>query len=464
MVTYTTKFLTRELLTREEIIKNVTKWNKGSQYEKIEGVVWDEESDQLKWESDNISLEFQEVESNEIISSRLIKEDEHGVWTTDFVLNVEQRYMSVSVELVTTELTTDYSPSFYPPYFVKLIVYGGYAGNDGDLPVSQKAHNIVECEKIVDDIITRKTKLMLPIVYIARFTDTQSIINVDDLAFRLQGVAHVIYEPEGYDKRIFSEIDDKDYFGKVFIMYPNKNKKNSVLSYSDTDSSREWVENRIINDVYSYVNQRIRKSIDTWDGVINEKLHLRNVELLETKKSVEEENDQLYEEFGDQLTKMEETNAKLNSEIQRLTAEVQGLRLKMVDKGQTPILLSGEEKEFYSGEIKEIVLEILDEYLKNCYEGSRREHVIRDLLENNEFMHLPEKRREILKKALKGYRTLNGSLKSDLEALGIEITSDGKHYKWSYFGDSRYVATVSKTSSDGRAGMNMAATMEKLML
>ena len=58
---------------------------------------------------------------------------------------------------------------------------------------------------------------------------------------------------------------------------------------------------------------------------------------------------------------------------------------------------------------------------------------------------------------------MNGSLKSELESLGIEITSDGKHYKWSYFGDNRYVATVSKTSSDVRAGMNMASTIEKLM-
>ncbi|MFV0364674.1 MAG: hypothetical protein ACK5LL_16515 [Suipraeoptans sp.] len=464
MIMYTTKFPTSDLLSREEFIKTVIKWNQGSQYDKIEGVEWDGQSNDLKWSSEKISLEFQEVETDGIISSRLRKEDEHGVWTTDFVLNVERKYLSVSVELVTTEFTTDFSPSFYPPYFVKLIVYGGYAGSDADLLVSQKAYNIIDCETLTENVIQRKTKMMLPIVYISRLVDKESNLNVDDLAFRLQGVAHVIYEPENYEKNVKVDIaENKDYFGKVFIFYPSKNKKNGMLSYFDTDQSKEWVENRISNDVYSYINQRIRKNIDTWDGVLNEQLHFQNIELLKTKESVEEENDQLYEEFGNQLTKMEATNSKLNGEIQRLTAEVQGLRLKMADKGQVPMLLSGEEKEFYSGEIKEIVLEILDDYLKTCYEGSRREHVISDLIENNEFMHLPEKRKETLKKALKGYRTLNGSLKSDLEALGFEITSDGKHYKWSYFGDNRYVATVSKTSSDGRAGMNMAATMEKLM-
>ena len=161
---------------------------------------------------------------------------------------------------------------------------------------------------------------------------------------------------------------------------------------------------------------------------------------------------------------MEDTNAKLNNEIQRLTAEVQGLRMKFSDRSQVPVIVAGEEKDLYEGEIKEIILEILEEYKKNCHEESRRQHVIDDILQYNEYKHLPEKKRGILKKALKGYRSLNGSLKNELEALGIEITSDGKHYKWSYFGDSRYVVTAAKTSSDARSGMNLSAIMEKLML
>jgi hypothetical protein len=286
---------------------------------------------------------------------------------------------------------------------------------------------------------------------------------VDDLAFRLQGVAHVIYEPADYDRALELNLEEENtYEGKIVIFYPSTKKKVGLLNY--TGKSKDLVESRIINDVYSYMNQRVRRSIDTWDGIWNEQLHLKNVELLKSKEMVEEENNNLYEEFGNQLKKMEDTNARLNNEIQKLTAEVQGLRMKFSDKAQVPVIVAGEEKDFYEGEIKEIILEILEEYKKNCRDGSRRQHVIEDILQCNEYLHLPEKRREILKKVLKGYRTLNGSLKSELEALGIQITSDGKHYKWSYFGDNRYVVTVSKTSSDGRAGMNMSATMEKLML
>ena len=105
----------------------------------------------------------------------------------------------------------------------------------------------------------------------------------------------------------------------------------------------------------------------------------------------------------------------------------------------------------------------MSEYQKNCKEDSRRWHIISDLLESNEFKGLPEKRKEQLKNALKGYKNLNGSLKGLLETLGFEISDDGKHYKWTYYGDHRYVATAAKTCSDGRAGMNLSSIIEKLM-
>lgn len=461
MITYTTKFPINDSLTKEEFIKTVLKWNQGSSHDKIEGVEWDGESHDLRWEQNKISLEFQEVATDQILASRLKKEDEYGIWTTDFVLNTEKKYLSVSVGLVTTEFTTDFAPTYYPPYFVKLIVYSGYSGEDFSLHVSQKAHMASDCEELLQKVCGKEIRMSLPIVYITK--QKSSEINVDDLAFRLQGVAHVIYEPDEYEGKLSSNIDiGSAYDNKAVIFYPSLQKQIDVIDFAE--KTKEFLENKIINTVYSYMIQRVRRDTDTWDGVLNEQLHLRNVELLKSKESVEEENDLLYEEFGDQLQKMEETNAKLNNEIQRLTAEVQGLRMKFSDKSQIPVIMAGEEKDLYEGEIREIVLEILEEYKKSCHDGSRRQHVIDDLLQSNEYKHLPEKKREILKKALKGYRSLNGSLKSELEELGIVITSDGKHYKWSYFGDNRYVVTAAKTSSDGRSGMNLSAIMDKLML
>lgn len=49
-------------------------------------------------------------------------------------------------------------------------------------------------------------------------------------------------------------------------------------------------------------------------------------------------------------------------------------------------------------------------------------------------------------------------------SLGFQITDDGKHYKITYKGDSRYMVTVGETPSDNRSGSNNAGMINKIML
>ena len=116
------------------------------------------------------------------------------------------------------------------------------------------------------------------------------------------------------------------------------------------------------------------------------------------------------------------------------------------------------------GEIREIVLDILAESLKTKKSNTRREHIIVDLLDENEYIGMVESRRNQIKKILKGYSTMSTSMKSELQEFGFIISSDGKHHKLTYYGDSRYVATMAKASSDSRAGNNLASEIDKIML
>lgn len=466
MVTYTTKFPINELFDKEEFVKTVIKWNQGSKYDRIQKLQWDNKTYECEWVQDNISLSIQEIETESIVASRLKKEDEHGMWLTDFVLNVLQGTIAISVSLETTEFTTDFFPTYYPPFFVKMVMFGEYAGSDHGISVQNKEHLVPECLDFFENVVTKKIVSRLPVVYVAKTMDGNDPLDVNKLAFRLQGVAHVLCEPEegiGFAD-LSDELDNVELkAGKVFIFYPSHNKKSRILNLTGTSRDSDFLEDRIVNDVYNYMNSRMRKAIDTWDGVSTEKLYIINRKLLNDHSAIEEENKSLYDIFGEQLEKMEESNVRLSKEVQRLTVELQGLRMRYSDKDQAPVLYLGEERDLYAGEIREIVLEIMSEYQKTCKEDSRRWHVISDLMENNEFKGLPEKRREQLKNALRGYKTLNGSLKSLLETLGFEISDDGKHYKWTYYGDHRYVATASKTCSDSRAGMNLSSTIDKLM-
>lgn len=466
MVTYTTKFPVNEQFNKEKFVKLLLKWNQGSKFDKINDLCWNEQDYEYEWKQDNITLSIQEIESESIVASRLCKEDEHGMWFTDFVLNNAKGSIAISVSLETTEFTTDFFPTYYPPFFVKMVLFGNYAGNDNGLQVMNKEHNVEEEMNFFRDIVTKRITSELPVVFVTRTLDGENLLKVNQLAFRLQGIAHVICEPEsGVRFEGLSEILDsvEAKAGKIFIFYPSHNKKSRIMNLTGSIKEAGYLEDRIVNDVYNYMNSRMRNAIDTWEGVLNEKLHIINSELLNNHMAIEKENRNLYEIFGVQLEKMEESNVKLNNEVQRLTAELQGLRMRYSDKDKPPVLYLGEEKDLYTGEIKEIILEIMSEYQKSCKEDSRRWHIISDLIESNEFKGIPEKRREQLKNALRGYKSLNGSLKSLLETLGFEISDDGKHYKWTYYGDHRYVATVAKTCSDNRAGLNLSSIIDKTM-
>ena len=466
MIAYSAQFPVNDKFDKTTFVDTVIKWNQGSKFDKFENLCWDGETIGQEWSEEMKQLCIDELPHKNIVASRFQKEDEHGLWKTDFILNLDLLYLTVRVALETTEFTTDFYPTYYPPFFVKQVIYKGFAGIDGILPVDKIPYSLDDKSDYVDSIISGEKEFVLPIVFLSKKETGDFPVDSAELAFKLQGVAHVIYEGDVIRLDRYSEtLGCEAKNGMVFIYFPNKHMKRKVINlFGSSNGNPNFIMTRVTNAVYEYSNQVMRKSIDTWEGVVNEKLHYQNYSLLSDQKTLEEENEELMDVFEEQLTKTEELNKKLNMEIQRLTVENQALRMRLASREQQPLIFMGEESDFYDGEIREVVLEILEEYLRNVKRNTRRDHVVTDIIENNTYNHIPAKRREQIKVALKGYRSLDGSLRGLLESLGFVISDDGKHYKWTYFGDHRYTATVAKTSSDNRAGMNMASLIDNLML
>lgn len=463
MITYSTQFPVKEELDKKTFVEVVLDWNQGSKYDKFDNLDWDGKTFSKQWIENDKQLSIEELEHKEIVAAQLKKEDEHGLWKTDLILNYGKKYITIRVALETTDFTTDFFPTYYPPFFVKKLIYRGYAGNDLNIPVNQQAFSLDDYSDVIEKLSEKKTEYTMPIVFVAKKYDGNFPVELSTLAFQLQGVAHVIYEG--------NEITFSNYFGceiqngVVFVEYPNRNMKRTVINFLGTSNDNpEYIMSQIKVCVYNYENQVMRKDIDTWDGIQNEKLYEQNHSLLSNQRALENENEDLMNVFEEQLNKTETINKELSNDIQRLMVENQTLRMRFTSKNQKPLIYMGEESEFYEGEIREIILDILEDYKRNSKPGTRREHIISDILKNNDYFQLQARRKEQLKAAIKGYKTLNGSLKSMLEKFGFVITDDGKHYKWTYFGDHRYVITVAKTCSDNRAGMNIASTIDKLML
>jgi hypothetical protein len=64
---------------------------------------------------------------------------------------------------------------------------------------------------------------------------------------------------------------------------------------------------------------------------------------------------------------------------------------------------------------------------------------------------------EEIKSIFKSYTDMDAKTRTALAKLGFDVSEDGKHYKAVFQGDGRYTFSISKTSSDHRAGKNLAS-------
>ena len=112
----------------------------------------------------------------------------------------------------------------------------------------------------------------------------------------------------------------------------------------------------------------------------------------------------------EEIKSLEAQVEQYRKQVEALQAENNGLRAKMNGLTSMPLLYMGDEKDLYDGEIKDIILSVL------------------------------------------------------LEAMGMEITEDGIHYKVKYYGDDRYYTSIAKSASDHREGDNIAHHIIKGML
>lgn len=148
-----------------------------------------------------------------------------------------------------------------------------------------------------------------------------------------------------------------------------------------------------------------------------------------------------------------------------LQAENQGLRAKYERITDVPLLYYGMENELYEGEIKDQILEALNNQLGNIKKKTRKEHILQDILEYNEPTGTLNTKRKEIKRILKGYTKVDERLKRNLKQFGFVITKDGGHYKLTYKEDPRYMFTMASSGSDSKhGGGNLASQINKNML
>ena len=157
------------------------------------------------------------------------------------------------------------------------------------------------------------------------------------------------------------------------------------------------------------------------------------------------------------MQKKEAEIEKLSSELQKKEYEISWLKAKLDSMTDVPVLIAGDEDDFYPGEAKDFVLSVLKKELSATEARTRRHDILKDLLEANGYKAEGERRADEVKRLLSNYSGMTPKVKKGLEEIGFAFDKSD-HQKVKYYGDDRYTIIYASTPSDkGRGGKNDAS-------
>lgn len=129
-------------------------------------------------------------------------------------------------------------------------------------------------------------------------------------------------------------------------------------------------------------------------------------------------------------------------------------------QGYYPLILKGNEKEFYKGEQRDLLLYLLKEELKNNH-NQKQQQIIHTILEQNP----PVGNRNRYLTDIFNLLVNEGLSKKSIDTLsryGIILNHTGKHPTTTFFNDSRYTMTFSSTPCDLNVGRQYYRQIRKL--
>ncbi len=388
-------------------------------------------------------------------------EDGKREWITQIVASGSATSVLVGVRLECNLLAAGLSlPRPKKPYVMKLFLtmFGG--SSDSWLTVDDAPTYLGEAQ--IDEavaIIDGRTPVTLPVVYVSALSSHRPFIDPIELAKWLAGMAHVVVEPSRHFSFALARnvARRNPYGGAVGVFWPRALERHSRLMPRDFDSADAMAVECADRVRIALASVRPTPSL-TWSH-LHELIARRRLD--ELRKSGSTELEEFATAFDAELASKEERLQEAEREIGRLNAEVRRLEAAGRDNGD--FLTRGNEPEYYAGEIQDAVLFALDLATKSLEQNGRRWHIIQDLLANAHPSGTAESMAEEIKRCFASSGDLTTAVRRTLEDLDFEISDDGRHYKALWQGDGRYTFTISKTSSDHRAGKNLASAINRTL-
>lgn len=461
MITFSTEFPIDNKNSVADVLLLACKWITGSRYSKVPNGALDaiptDTEVQKTFDDDVVTIGAANSDGFSIGGVRYTRIEEKGLeWTTSIVTAKTQHLHLISVQLSCDALTTTARlPAPKKPDFIRQVISKLKGGMDGSIPVADKPFFLEEGEiEIAARLISGQADNLLPIIYISANYDGTYIIDPLLLAKTVSGMAHVFVEPS----RAFSvklmgiSASRNPYGGTIGVYWPESNARKSYY-LDEKHGTGDIIQADIFNDIRIALSNRRQRTDCNW-------LHLKEIiarcKYEKLKAAGSTELNEYVEMFNSDMEAKDARLTEAEQEISRITAELRKYN-STNHSSFDGLIAAGEEQDLYRGEIRDIVIQSLQDALNNSHSDSRRQHVIRDLLLRNKVVGQAVAFEEKIKSIFKAGIDMDSKTRNALAGLGFDISEDGKHFKAIFQGDGRYTFAISKTSSDSRAGKNLTS-------
>lgn len=335
--------------------------------------------------------------------------------------------------------------------FIDLITYLNkyhFLNNNHFSYIQPNIKNMNDLNQVIEFI---ENKTILPVIYLnISLKDFKN-----EILTEIQSTAYILTSE---DKNFHQAFQNHFHLrNNSYILYLNH--EFQKISFLKKESPQEFIE-KVKIKIQSYVLQRtysfpynmkdfqhhiIKKIIENHkenDFLENSSIEQQVLALEDKKKNLQKNIDDL----NNQILILENQNEELGSYIKQ--------------QGYYPLILKGNEKEFYKGEQRDLLLYLLKEELKNNH-NQKQQQIIHTILEQNPSVgNLNKYLTDIFNLLVN-----EGLSKKSIDTLsryGIILSHTGKHPTTTFFNDSRYTMTFSSTPSDLNVGRQYYRQIRKL--
>lgn len=455
MILFSTMLDFNNTLTKDNLIELMIEWNQGSPHEsgRIPEINWNGERN-IRFEGNGNSLTIEEYRNKNTIAIRYEKIGDGGaVWHTDCIANFDEMKMALSLDRTFSEEALQHNKEFSVPFIITLLMSKGYLEDDNSIQLMQKPHYIsADNIEFYSEFLTGKSVHRQPIIYVSQTEEKNYPFNLYALTRRVKGIAHV-FAPENLDiqeklKETCDGIAEED--GTVSIYLPNVGEALKTYHLAAFNNDAEAMLLKIAGDASSFTIAQQIPSLYTWDGVNIELLRDRLLHQKQKRRAAENEIEdaltiaEISEEEKRDISKQMDELSRTNEQLRE---ENEMLKQALLETENRPALYFGKEREFFPGEIKEILLDALDAQLNSLANNKRRHDVVTDVLDNNNRQHTLKKRANALKAEFRGAYGRKSAQDKLLETYGFKKCREKNHYIYKYFDDDRYTLTLASTPS-----------------